>query len=134
MILSDTTFLIDLQRSSRNIRHQAAANWLAKNAEIEIGIPVVVHGEFAEGFDDWENPLIEHIRSAHQIIVIDERVAMIYGQISRTLRMQGNAIGSNDTWIAATGLALRTPLLTRNIEHFKRVEGLQIEAYGVESS
>jgi predicted nucleic acid-binding protein len=48
---------------------------------------------------------------------------------SRSLRAAGESIGANDTWIAATALALECPLLKRNVGHFARVEDLQVMAY-----
>ncbi|MFK7910700.1 MAG: type II toxin-antitoxin system VapC family toxin [Akkermansiaceae bacterium] len=131
MILVDTTFLIDLQRSSRNPRHQAAEQWLVKHAEAELVLPVIVLGEFAEGFTDPAHPVLEHYRTAHRVIAVDERVALKYGNLSRNLRQQGNSIGGNDTWIAATALAHGLPLLTRNANHYKRVQGIQLEEYGI---
>ena len=102
MILVDTTFLIDLQRSDRNERHQAAAAWLKEHPEVEISIPTIVLGEFAEGFESTEHPVIEHYRTSHRILEVDESVAMIYARVSSDLRKKGASIGANDTWIAAT--------------------------------
>lgn len=132
-VYADTSFLIDLQRAERNPRHQAARRWLAANPEVEIGIPVVVLGEFAEGFEDTVHPVIEHYRAAHRSVEIDAVVAMSYSRISRELRAGGKSIGANDTWIAATALAHRVALLTRNGEHFRQVAGLALVEYGEES-
>ena len=129
MILADTTFLIDLQRSHRNERHRLAATWLSENAEQEIALPAIVLGEFAEGFGDPGHPVLAHYQSSHRIIDVDERVAMIYSRLSRDLRNRGVAIGANDTWIAATALAHQATLLTRNAEHFERIPGLQVIDY-----
>lgn len=130
MILVDTTFLIDLQRSSRNEGHLAAASWLRENASVELALPAIVLGEFVEGFDSDTDPVIEHYRASHRIIEVDDSVAMTYARISRELRTEGQAIGGNDTWIAATALAKQAPLLTRNMNHFSRVSGLKVLGYG----
>ena len=41
----------------------------------------------------------------------------------------GLAIGGNDLWIAATAVAYGIPVVTRNTKHYKRVRGLEVEAY-----
>jgi predicted nucleic acid-binding protein len=38
-------------------------------------------------------------------------------------------IGANDLWIAATGLAYRMPIVTRNVELYRRVPNLQVITY-----
>jgi tRNA(fMet)-specific endonuclease VapC len=56
-------------------------------------------------------------------------VSWEYGRAYRYLQENGRLIGSNDLWIAATGLAYRMPVVTRNRDHYRRVPGLQVEAY-----
>ena len=45
---------------------------------------------------------------------------------NRDLAANGQLIGGNDLWIAATSLAHGMPLVTRNGDHFKRVPGLEV--------
>jgi len=56
-------------------------------------------------------------------------VSWQYGQSFRHLQGSGRLIGSNDLWVAATGLTYRLPVVTRNVEHFRRVPGLEAESY-----
>ncbi|HRG57101.1 MAG TPA: type II toxin-antitoxin system VapC family toxin, partial [Lacunisphaera sp.] len=58
-----------------------------------------------------------------------EHVAWIASRLSRDLDRRGLPIGDNDIWIAATALAYRLPLVSRNARHFDRVPGLNIEEY-----
>ena len=51
------------------------------------------------------------------------------GHIDGRLTSQGCAIGMGDTIIAATALIHERPVLTRNVSHFERIEGLEIESY-----
>jgi predicted nucleic acid-binding protein len=43
--------------------------------------------------------------------------------------MRGTLIGSNDLWIAATALEHSLPLVTRDIDHFRRIPDLQLIGY-----
>lgn len=129
MILIDTTLLIDLQRSRRNVRRQEAEAWLEANPDEELAIPAIVFGEFAEGFEREDDPLLLSYRSGYRIVPVDTQVASTYGVLSRRLRLAGEPIGANDTWIAATAVANGLRLLSRNAGHFDRVHELQVVPY-----
>tara|TARA_B110000483_G_scaffold183931_1_gene217555 strand:- start:259 stop:651 length:393 start_codon:yes stop_codon:yes gene_type:complete len=129
MIVADTTFLIDLQKGRRSDRHRVAADWIRANPHEQVFIPAIVLGEYAEGFDDPDHPLMQHIRNSHPILPADASVALRFGSIARLLRAGGRLIGTNDIWIAATALVHEAPLLTRNVTHFTRVPGLQVINY-----
>jgi len=130
MILIDTTLLIDLQRAPRNRSRQAAEAWLGKNAGEELGIPAIVLGEFTEGFEHPDHPVLVGYRTGFRIVEVDAAVASVYGGISRSLRARGESMGANDTWIAATAISQSLPLLTRNTRHFGRVPELRLATYG----
>jgi len=57
-----------------------------------------------------------------------------YGRAYRYLQENGRLIGGNDLWIAATGLAFRMPIVTRPVEHDRRVPGLDVEKYRAPAS
>ena len=57
-----------------------------------------------------------------------------YGRAYRYLQENGRLIGGNDLWIAATGLAYRMPIVTRPVEHDRRVPGLDVEKYRAPAS
>ncbi|MFT4640056.1 MAG: putative nucleic acid-binding protein [Verrucomicrobiales bacterium] len=129
MTLVDTTFLIDLQKGDRNPFRQAAEHWLEEHIHEELRIPAIVFGEFAEGFEDPTHPLLARYRLGYQIVSADVAVAQTYGQLSRRLRLSGENIGSNDTWIAATAVSHGYALLTRNVNHFRRIAELTLSEY-----
>lgn len=60
--------------------------------------------------------------------VIPVRVAFERFAIEKAkLKASGKFIGEIDTLIAATALATEMTLVTRNVKHFERIEGLEIE-------
>jgi len=60
------------------------------------------------------------------ILPFDAAVAAKAGDIFRALKRQNKGIGPQDTMIAATCLVFDQPILTRNKDHFKRVDDLKI--------
>ena len=95
----------------------------------EIGIPVVVLGEFRFGiaqsrrrseYEKWLNRVL----AASIPVVIDEQTAVTYAEIRVQLKLAGTPIPSNDVWIAALCLQHGSPVLSRD-RHFDRVTGIR---------
>lgn len=125
----DTTVLIDLQRERRTGGDGPAHTLLRRDPDVELYLSVVALGEFAEGFDDPDHPVLRIARELHVLLTVDEATALAYGRVTRSLRDRGELIGSNDLWIAATCLRHDLPLATSNVAHFGRVPGLEVVRY-----
>lgn len=126
----DTTFLIDLQRERSAGDDDGAAHRLLKGSpEAELFLSTVALGEFAEGFDRPDHPVIAAVRNGHTLVPIDEQTALTYARVTRELRRRGELIGTNDLWIGCTSLGLGIPLVTANVAHFQRISGLGIVGY-----
>lgn len=69
---------------------------------------------------------IEFLTQAAHVIPLDAAAALRAGGIYRDLKAQGQLIGTTDILIAACCLAAGLPLLTRNVEHFRRVSHLKL--------
>ena len=92
----------------------------------------IVMGELLTGVRKSDRP--ERSQQAYEIITadmciesVDDVVAENYAQLRSTLEAKGTPIGSNDTWIAAHGLALSAVVVTDNTSEFSRVPGLVLE-------
>ena len=126
----DTSFLIDLQRErGRSEDDGPARTFLQRDPQLELHLSVVALGEFAEGFEDEDHPVLRVVRELHVLLPIDEETAMEYGKVTRRLRDAGRLIGTNDLWIAATSLRHGLPLVTGNTVEFARVDGLDVITY-----
>lgn len=55
------------------------------------------------------------------------RVCMRAGAVMAELEAAGTPIGVEDVMIAATALEHELTVVTRNVKHFERIEGVQIE-------
>jgi tRNA(fMet)-specific endonuclease VapC len=125
----DTTFLIDIQREIRGGRKGRAHSFLERHAETVMFVSAVALGEFAEGFNKTNDSNLQRMLAPIEILDIDLDTSLIYGVITRKLRTSGLLIGSNDLWIGCSALRHQIPLVTRDLEHFSRIEGLQVVGY-----
>lgn len=126
----DTTFLIDLQRErSRREPDGPAHRFLRRSADAELSLSAVALAEFAEGFVSVEHPIVRAVREQHNHLPVDEETALIYAGVVRDLRSRGRLIGANDLWIGSSSLRFRLPVVTADVEHFRRIEGLEVIAY-----
>ncbi len=62
-------------------------------------------------------------------LVVSPEIAIRAARIGTTLTAKGEEIGVNDTYIAATALVHNLTLLTADVAHFKRIEGLMVEEW-----
>lgn len=53
----------------------------------------------------------------------------IYGKISSELERKGEPIGEMDTLIASIALAHNERIVTRNVKHYSRVKGLEVDSW-----
>ena len=126
----DTSFLIDLQRErARGEEDGPARRFLAKDPTRELHLSATALGEFAEGFDTPDHPVLRAIRELHVLLPVDEGTALAYGRLVRGLRAGGRLIGANDLWIAAASLRHDLPLVTADLRAFGRIEGLEVIGY-----
>jgi len=55
--------------------------------------------------------------------------AAYYGEIYSELKERGELIGDIDILVASVALAKNEKLITRNIKHYNRIRGLEIESW-----
>lgn len=127
-LILETTFLIDFERE-RQTDPGPAMSFLAANPHSRLHLTHTIAGELAAGKSlarrrEWETFL-----QPFKILSWTPDVDWEYGKAFQYLQTQGLLIGANDLWIAATALAYNYPLVTRNIQHFRRVPGLRMEEY-----
>lgn len=128
-LILESTFLIDLERAHHRGVPGPAVAFLEENQDARLYLPFVVAGEMASGISMRDRARWEAFLAPFYVLPSTPKVSWHFGRAFRHLRDNGNLIGSNDLWIAATGLAYEMPVVTRNVEHFRRVPGLEVEAY-----
>ena len=128
-LILESTFLIDLERAHHRGVPGPAVAFLEQNQDARLYLPFVVAGELASGISMRDRARWEAFLAPFYVLPSTPDVSWQFGRAYRHLRDNGNLIGANDLWIAATGLAYEMPVVTRNLEHFRRVPGLEVEGY-----
>ena len=127
-LIVETLFLIDLEREHNRGTPGRAVAFLEQNGDARLYLPFIVAGELAAGLSLADRSRWEAFLAPFYVLASNADVSWEYGRAFRYLQENGRLIGGNDLWIAATGLAYRMPVLTRNVEHYRRVPGLDVES------
>jgi tRNA(fMet)-specific endonuclease VapC len=123
--LIDTDWAIDYMH-----RRERVVNHIRELAPFGLGISIVSLGELYEGEFNSTDPEAE----AHAlrtfldgvpIIPLDDAVCRISARERSRLRASGTLIGDMDILIGSTALRHNLTLLTNNIRHFERLQGLR---------
>jgi tRNA(fMet)-specific endonuclease VapC len=128
-LILETSFLIDLEREHLRGAPGPAIAFLEANGDARLYLPFIVAGELAAGPSLADRDRWEAFLAPFYVLSPSPDVSWEYGCAYRYLRENGRPIGGNDLWIAATALAYRMPVVTRNVEHYRRVPGVVVEAY-----
>jgi tRNA(fMet)-specific endonuclease VapC len=75
---------------------------------------------------------IRTLENAMEIIPIGEEVAEIFGREKVRLEKEGTPLDDFDLVVGCCALAHNLTLITNNVRHFKRIEGLKIISWLVE--
>jgi predicted nucleic acid-binding protein len=125
-LIADTSYLVGLWRGQTWATAYAYAN-----SEKSIGLPWVVLGEFWHGaaVAQHDSADVTAFLSIGVHVVDAGPVVPAYSQICAKLSQSADyrKISQNDLWIASVAVALKKPLLTRNVRHFDLIEGLVLE-------
>ncbi len=123
MMIADSDMLIDFLRGRDpghgRIRIELATGGLATTS---VNAFELLSGAAASREQDKVKVLLD----ALTILPVETRAAELAASTRRELEARGNGIGMADYLIAGVCLAHGATLLTRNVDHFKRVPRLQI--------
>jgi predicted nucleic acid-binding protein len=138
MAVLDTTCLIDWMKEIKRRRPgkaSAKAEELLQRGEA-LRITVFTIGELyvgvAKGAEpEQEETAIAALLDVFEVVGFEESTARIFGMLVGRLEVEGRAIADIDSLIASVALERNELFVTRNVKHFARVPGLQIESYSL---
>lgn len=128
-LILETTFLVDLERELLAGKPGPAHAFLESHDGQPLFLSFTVAGELAAGPGLDGRRAWERLIRPFQVLPATADVCWEYGRAFRYLKTNGLLIGANDLWIAATALAFRKAVVTRNVRDFQRVPGLEVIGY-----
>jgi predicted nucleic acid-binding protein len=128
-LILETSFLVDFERENNRGVPGPALAFLEAHEDARLYITFTVAGELAAGISLADRARWEEFIAPFHILASSADVAWEYGRAYRYLQGNRLLIGANDLWIAATGVAYRMPIVTRNVEHYRRIPDLQVATY-----
>ena len=127
--LVDTDWVID---HLNNIR--AATEKLRELQPKGVALSTVSLAELYEGVYYSRDPekneaALDKFLSRFPVMGVDQDICQCFGRERGKLRKAGKMIGDFDLVIAATCLCGNLTLLTNNVSHFERIEGLRMLSF-----
>lgn len=124
--LVDTDWVID---HLNNV--QATTEKLLELQPKGVALSVVSLAELYEGVYYSRDPgktetILKTFISEFPVMAVDQDICRCFGRERGKLRKAGKMIGDFDLLIGATCLCRKLTLLTNNISHFERIEGLRL--------
>jgi len=125
--LLDTDILSEYFRGNRKVVANAE-KYLDKAGKFNISI--ITYYEILNGllYKDAKKQLMRfaEFSEINNILLLTIESVGISAEIQAKLRKTGNEIGHTDTLIAGIALSNSLELVTNNVRHFKRIEGLKV--------
>jgi len=128
-VIVDTDVLIYLmQGDDRTMRKvQALEEERSKLAISSVSLFELHHSIERVRDSDHRRRAIDAVLETRHTYPVDAAVMKKAGRIDGRLASEGRAIGMGDTIVGATALVQEDPVLTRNVDHFDRIDDLEIE-------
>jgi len=134
-VLADTDFFIDLMTPAAAHHERAVERKDAIDREATpVSMSAVTRFELFTGTERLDDPgperrRVQRVVERFPTLSVTPAVADRAGKLHGGLAATGEPIGARDAMIGATALENDLPVLTRNVDEFRRVQGLKVETY-----
>lgn len=130
-MIQDTTFVVDLLRGDEDAMafHDLLERGSRPQKLASITVFELYEGLIRAGTPAEERSAIQTVLDSKSVVEADADIMRSAGRVSGELLNGGERIDREDCIIAATALREDEPVVTRNAEHFERVDGVEIRTY-----
>lgn len=130
-MIEDTSFVIDVLRGDEDARRLDAALDARPGRRAVSAITVL---ELHEGIVQTDTPASRteaalDVLEPKSVIAADRSVMRTAGRLSGELIADGREIDREDCVIGATAIRAEEPVVTRNTDHFRRIDGVTVRSY-----
>lgn len=130
MIL-DTAFIIDLMGNDSGAieRYELLERERVQQKISSMTLFELYHGVQRSISSNAEQKKVMDVLDTKQIVPADAPVMRKAGRLHGQLQNDGVAIGESDCIIGSTAIVHDEPVLTRNVDHFDRIDGVEVRTY-----
>lgn len=130
-MIVDTNVLIRIMQGDKQAVQKISH---LQDQHVRINVSAISVFELYHSLERISNPderrqKIETVLDSKPTYPATDAIMKKAGRIDGRLSAAGSAIGMGDTIIAATALVHEEPVLTENVKHFERVDGLSVNTY-----
>jgi len=130
-------YLLDTDTIIYNLKgHEAVKQNLQRHIEDPMKISIITLMELYYGAHKSEKVAgnlakVKRLETEFEIIPTGKESAEIFGMLKATLENSGTRLDDFDLIIASCAMAHNLTLVTNNIGHFKRIEGLKLTNWDI---
>lgn len=129
MIL-DTSFLVDVLRADETVERRVSdVDDSTVPRVTAVTVMELWEGVHLSDATECERAMVEELLTGLHEVEFDRDCAMTAGRINATLVKSGQPIDNEDVMIAACALVHDEPVVTRNVSHFERIDGVEVVGY-----
>jgi tRNA(fMet)-specific endonuclease VapC len=129
-VILDTTFVIDVLNGDPGAeRRRIELDERGDAAVSAVSVFELVEGAYLSDRTDDELAAILEFLSRLRVLPVDGEIALLAGELSAELISRGERVEAEDVLIGATAAKHDESILTRNADHFDRLEDVAIETY-----
>ena len=125
MFLLDTDFCIDWLRRKDYARKALSSTLPSDVAVSAVTVGDLMMGAYCAQLPETEARKVNAFLKPIQVLPYGKAEALHCAGVSARLRQQGQLIGTADTMIAATAGLHGLTVITKNLKHFGKIEGLE---------